>query len=93
MHGSEDQIQSVIHTSGNGNHSAIYVSELLNPSLTYTLENESQTEVPTAENLMNSVVHEAEKANHNAAALVVQNQDGNTEEQPVPVEENGEDDG
>nr|XP_034365505.1 uncharacterized protein LOC117713418 [Arvicanthis niloticus] len=93
VHASEDQIQSVVHASESGNHSAIHVSENLNPSSAYTSENESQTEVPAVLNLMNSVVQEAENPNHSAAALVLQKQDGKTEEQPVPVEENREDDG
>nr|XP_034347447.1 ankyrin repeat domain-containing protein 26-like [Arvicanthis niloticus] len=70
---------------------AIRVSENLNPNLANTSANKSQTEVP--ENLMNSVVHEAEKPNQRAAALGLQKQDGQTEEQPVPVEENQQDDG
>ncbi|XP_076782058.1 uncharacterized protein LOC143439615 isoform X2 [Arvicanthis niloticus] len=91
LHSSEDQFQSVVHASENENHSAICVSENLNPNLANTSANKSQTEVP--ENLMNSVVHEAEKPNQSAAALGLQKQDGQTEEQPVPVEENQEDDG
>ncbi|XP_076782056.1 uncharacterized protein LOC143439613 [Arvicanthis niloticus] len=91
VHASEDQIQRVVRASENGNHSAIHVSENLNPSLANTSANKSQTEVP--KNLMNSVVHEAEKLNHSAAALVLQKQNGKTEEQPVPVEENRQADG
>ncbi|XP_076795770.1 uncharacterized protein LOC117714038 isoform X2 [Arvicanthis niloticus] len=93
VHASEDQIQSVVHASENGNHSAIHVSENLNPSSAYKSENENQTEVPAAETMINSVLQEAENPNHIAAALVVQKHDGETEEQPVPVEENLEDDG
>ncbi|XP_076782059.1 uncharacterized protein LOC143439617 isoform X1 [Arvicanthis niloticus] len=91
LHSSEDQFQSVVHASENENHSAIRVSENLNPNLANTSANKSQTEVP--ENLMDNVVQEAEKTNQSAAALGLQKNDGQTEEQPVPVEENQEDDG
>nr|XP_034371386.1 ankyrin repeat domain-containing protein 26-like [Arvicanthis niloticus] len=91
VHASEDQNQRVVRASENGNHSAIHVSQNLNRSLACTSANESQTEVP--ENLMNSVVHEAQKPNRSAAALVLQKQHGKTKEQPVPVEENQQEDG
>uniref|UniRef100_UPI00402B7B5B uncharacterized protein LOC143311270 n=1 Tax=Arvicanthis niloticus TaxID=61156 RepID=UPI00402B7B5B len=91
VHASEDQNQRVVRASKNGNHSAIHVSQNLNRSLACTSANESQTEVP--ENLMNSVVHEAEKPNRSAAARVLQKQHGKTKEQPVPVEENQQEDG
>ncbi|XP_076780093.1 uncharacterized protein LOC143438427 [Arvicanthis niloticus] len=91
LHSSEDQFQSVVHASENENHSAIRVSENLNPNLANTSANKSQTEVP--ENLMNNVVQEAEKTNQSATALGLQKNDGQTEEQPVPFEENQQDDG